>query len=297
MTNLLRGPDFGNWLQVGDRVRSPLEMPSPIDQNIWLAVRAITYQGDQRLIILRDNTEVHNVEQIRRDFVANISHEMRTPLTVLQGYLELLQDSESSEVSQAVARMLAQTAQMQMLLDDLLELSRLQNEEMRGEQEIIDIAGMLMQLREQAEELSRGRHRLEFRIESKSQLSGIANDLESAFGNLISNAIRYTPDEGQVTVTWRDSEEGPQFIVEDSGIGIPRRDIPRITERFYRVGSDRARRSGGTGLGLSIVKHVLNSHQAALTIDSEVGEGSRFICTFPHDRRRMESSDAPPSDL
>jgi two-component system phosphate regulon sensor histidine kinase PhoR len=290
VTNLLRGPDFGNWLQVGDRVRSPFEMPSPRDQDVWLAVREITYQGDQRLIILRDNTEVHNVEQIRRDFVANISHELRTPLTVLQGYLELLQDSGSPDVSQPVARMLAQTAQMQMLLDDLLELSRLQNDELRSEEEVIDVAAMLMQLREQAEELSRGRHRLEFRIESESQLAGIASDLESAFGNLISNAIKYTPEEGSVTETWRDSEEGPELVVADSGIGIPRRDIPRITERFYRVGSDRARRTGGTGLGLSIVKHVLNAHQATLSIDSEVGEGSSFTCGFPSNRRR------PPAD-
>jgi two-component system phosphate regulon sensor histidine kinase PhoR len=260
VTNLLRGPDFGNWLQVGDRVRSPFEMPSPRDQDVWLAVREITYQGDQRLIILRDNTEVHNVEQIRRDFVANISHELRTPLTVLQGYLELLQDSGSPDVSQPVARMLAQTAQMQMLLDDLLELSRLQNDELRSEEEVIDVAAMLMQLREQAEELSRGRHRLEL------------------------------PEQGSVTVTWRDSEEGPQLVVADSGIGIPRRDIPRITERFYRVGSDRARRTGGTGLGLSIVKHVLNAHQATLSIDSEVGEGSSFTCGFPSNRRR------PPAD-
>lgn len=290
VTNLLRGPDFGNWLQVGDRVRSPLEMPSPRDHDVWLTVKAITYQEDQRLIILRDNTEVHNVEQIRRDFVANISHELRTPLTVLQGYLELLRDSESPDVNQPVARMLAQTAQMQLLLDDLLELSRLQNDELRGEEEVIDVAGMLMQLREQAEELSRGRHRLEFRVATESQLVGAANDLESAFGNLISNAIKYTPDEGSVTVTWQDSEEGPQLVVTDSGIGIPRRDIPRLTERFYRVGSDRARRTGGTGLGLSIVKHVLNAHQATLSIDSEVGEGSRFLCQFPSDRRR------PPAD-
>jgi two-component system phosphate regulon sensor histidine kinase PhoR len=208
VTNLLRGPDFGNWLQVGDRVRSPFEMPSPRDQDVWLAVREITYQGDQRLIILRDNTEVHNVEQIRRDFVANISHELRTPLTVLQGYLELLQDSGSPDVSQPVARMLAQTAQMQMLLDDLLELSRLQNDELRSEEEVIDVAAMLMQLREQAEELSRGRHRLEFRIESESQLAGIASDLESAFGNLISNAIKYTP-ESAFTGSVRTAHDGP----------------------------------------------------------------------------------------
>lgn len=288
VTNLLRGPDFANWLAVQGQVKSPLEMRSPRNDNVWLSVTAIPFQESQRLVILRDNTEVHNVDQLRRDFVANISHELRTPLTVLQGYLELLQENQSSEVSEAVARMLAQTAQMQMLLEDLLELSRLQSDEIQGEEEAIDVPGMLMQLKEQAEELSRGRHELVFNVAPGPWLSGIASDLESAFGNLISNAVKYTADGGTITVSWQDSEEGPQLAVRDTGIGIPRRDIPRLTERFYRVGSDRARQSGGTGLGLAIVKHVLNAHQATLNIESELGEGSVFTCTFPPERRHDE---------
>ena len=291
VTNLLRGPDFANWLLVQGQVRSPLEMPSPHDDNVWLSVSAFAFQNDQRLIILRDNTDVHNLERIRRDFVANISHELRTPLTVLQGYLELLQDHESQDVSDAVKRMLVQTAQMQMLLLDLLELSRLQSDQIRGEEEIVDVPGILMQLRERAEELSRGRHDLVFRLDTGPWLSGIAADLESAFGNLISNAISYTPEGGAVTVSWQDGDTGPQLVVEDTGIGIPKRDIPRLTERFYRVGSDRARQSGGTGLGLSIVKHVLNAHQATLTIESEPGAGSRFTCTFPAERRLGEAEE------
>ena len=270
VTNLLRGSDFANWLAVQGRVRSPLEMQSPKSDNIWLSVSAFAFQQDQRLIILRDNTEVHNVERIRRDFVANISHELRTPLTVLQGYLEMLRESATDDVSDAVGRMLTQTAQMQMLLDDLLELSRLQSGELRGEEEIIDVPGMVMQLKEQADELSRGRHHLLFEVDQELWLSGVAVDLESAFSNLISNAIKYTPDGGTVTVRWQDAEKGPQFAVQDTGIGIPSRDIPRITERFYRVGSDRARQTGGTGLGLAIVKHVMNAHHATLTIDSEL---------------------------
>jgi two-component system phosphate regulon sensor histidine kinase PhoR len=289
VTNLLRGPDFANWLAVQDHVRSPLEMPSPRTDNIWLSVSAFAFQEDQRLVVLRDHTEVHNLEQIRRDFVANISHELRTPLTVLQGYLEMLNDHESTEVNSAAGRMLAQTVQMQALLDDLLELSRLQSDEIEGEEEVVDVPAMLMQLKEQADELSRGRHTLVFEVNPGPRLSGVASDLESAFGNLISNAIKYTPEGGTVTVTWRDGKKGPQLIVRDTGIGIPSRDLPRLTERFYRVGSDRARRTGGTGLGLSIVKHVLNAHQATLTIESELGEGSRFTCTFPRDRSRPEA--------
>ena len=297
VTNLLRGSDFANWLAVQGRVRSPLEMQSPKSDNIWLSVSAFAFQKDQRLIILRDNTEVHNVERIRRDFVANISHELRTPLTVLQGYLEMLRESPSDDVSDAVSRMLAQTAQMQMLLDDLLELSRLQSGELRGEEEIIDVPGMLMQLKEQADELSRGRHHLLFEVDPELCLSGVSSDLESAFSNLISNAIKYTPDGGTVTVRWHDADKGPQFAVQDTGIGIPSRDIPRITERFYRVGSDRARQTGGTGLGLSIVKHVLNAHHATLTIDSELAEGSTFTCTFPRERQRDESANESAEQL
>jgi two-component system phosphate regulon sensor histidine kinase PhoR len=179
---------------------------------------------------------------------------------------------------------------MQMLLYDLLELSRLQSDEIRGEEEVIDVPGMLMQLQEQADELSRGRHQLVFEVDSGPWLSGVATDLESAFGNLLSNAIKYTPDGGTIKVSWREAGPGPRLVVEDTGIGIPKRDIPRLTERFYRVGSDRARQTGGTGLGLSIVKHVLNAHQATLTIESEIGEGSRFTCTFPPERRLDESA-------
>jgi two-component system phosphate regulon sensor histidine kinase PhoR len=288
VTNLLRGPDFANWLAVQSKVKSPLEMPSPRSDRVWFSVNAIPFGEEQRLVILRDTTEVHNLEQIRRDFVANISHELRTPLTVLQGYLELLKDSASSEVGEAVARMLTQTAHMQALLDDLLELSRLQSDEIQGQEERVDVPALLMQLKEQAEELSRGRHELVFEADSRLWLSGVAADLESAFGNLISNAIKYTPPGGTVTVTWRDEEAGPELTVRDTGIGIPARDLPRVTERFYRVGSDRGRQSGGTGLGLSIVKHVLNAHQARLHIESELGEGSVFTCRFPRDRRREE---------
>lgn len=292
VTNLLRGPDFSNWLAIEDRVRSPLEMPSPRDDNIWLSARAIPFQENQRLVILRDVTEVHNVERLRRDFVANISHELRTPLTVLQGYLELLRDRDADEISEAVNRMLTQTAQMQALLDDLLELSRLQSDEIQGEEEAVDVPAMLLQLQEQADELSRGRHTLEFDVVGGPWLSGVAADLESAFGNLVSNAIKYTPDGGTVSVRWRDGEDGPELVVRDSGIGIPRRDIPRLTERFYRVGSDRARQTGGTGLGLAIVKHVLNAHQAQLVIESELGEGSAFSCRFPAERRLEPSTGA-----
>ncbi len=291
VTNLLREPDFANWLSVQGEVQSPLEMPCPRGDGRWLTVSAVTFREDQRLIILRDTTDVHNVERIRRDFVANISHELRTPLTVLQGYLEMLEQHPSGEVSDPVGRMLEQTSQMQSMLDDLLELSRLQEREPGGEEEVVDIPAMLNRLKEQAQELSRNRHDLVFEITPDLFLSGIAMDLESAFGNLITNAVKYTPKGGEINVTWRPAPDGPEFSVSDTGIGIPRRDIPRLTERFYRVGSDRARKTGGSGLGLSIVKHVLNAHQGELVIESELGAGSTFTCSFPPERARSGRKD------
>jgi two-component system phosphate regulon sensor histidine kinase PhoR len=180
--------------------------------------------------------------------------------------------------------MQSQALQMRALLDDLLELSRLQSDEMQGKEQDVDIPALLGQLKEQAEEVSRGRHVIRFQVDPDLRLSGIAADIESAFRNLIVNAINYTPQGGAITVRWEDSVDGPRLSVADTGIGIPKRHIPRLTERFYRVGSDRARHSGGTGLGLSIVKHVLNVHKARLLIRSELGEGSEFVCVFPRER-------------
>lgn len=288
VTNLLRGQLFSNWLAVQPSVKSPLEMPSPRDESCWIMANAVAIGRQQRLIVLRDITRVRNLEQARRDVVANISHELRTPLTVLRGYLELLENHESGDVQGSVRRMLDQALQMQTLLDDLLELSRLQDEVLRGEEELVNVPTLLMQLKEQAEEISRGAHRLEFDVDPQLFLTGSPADLESAFSNLITNAIKYTPENGTISVQWKPGPLGPQLTVADTGIGIPRRDVPRITERFYRVGSDRARETGGTGLGLAIVKHVMNAHQAELSVSSELGEGSKFTCDFPEKRALNE---------
>jgi two-component system phosphate regulon sensor histidine kinase PhoR len=286
VTNLIRGSVFANWLAIQSEVRSPLEMASPREEGAWLTVTSVAFRENQRLIIVRDTTRIHNLEQVRRDFVANISHELRTPLTVLRGYLEMLMDHPAEDVNASVKRMLTQALQMQTLLDDLLELSRLQNDELRGEEERVDVPTLLMQLKEQAEELSRGDHEISFEVDRSLCLSGSAPDLESAFSNLITNATKYTPKGGHISVTWKHSSHGPRLSVRDTGIGIPSRDIPRLTERFYRVGSDRARNTGGSGLGLAIVKHVLNAHQAELSVISELGQGSEFVCTFPEERAR-----------
>ena len=283
--NLVRSADFSNWLANPDEMNNRLEMPAPEKENSWLDITTVPIREDQRLIIFRDVSEVHNVEQIRKDFVTNISHELRTPLTVMRGYLELMQGRPRDELTDAIDRMHTQAIQMQSMIDDLLDLSRLQSVEAHDEEEYVDIAAMLLQLKEQAEEISRGNHVLLFDVDSGLALHGIKSDLESAFRNLIVNALKYTPDGGRVSISWHNSDEGATLRVTDTGIGISKREIPRLTERFYRVGSDRSQ-SGGTGLGLAIVKHVLNGHQARLVIDSEYGVGSQFTCIFPPQRHR-----------
>ncbi len=290
VTNLLRGPDFADWLAIQGEIKSRLEMPSPKSDTTWLSVNAVSFHDKQRLIILGDISDVHQLEQVRRNFVENISHELKTPLTVLLGYLELLQQEPPGKISDALKRMQEQALQMNSMLNDLLELSRLQSDEIQKDEEIVNVPAMLLKLREQAEELSRGKHKLSFEVDHKLYLTGIGSDIESAFRNLIINALNYTPQGGTISVSWSLTPDGPLLVVRDTGIGIPKREIPRLTERFYRVGSDRARQTGGTGLGMSIVKHVLNAHHASLLITSELGEGSEFACTFPMDHKRNKTS-------
>lgn len=289
ITNLVRDPDFADWLAVQDQLSSRLEMPAPHDENRQLMVSAVRFGEGQRLVIMRDISDIHNLERIRRDFVANVSHELRTPLTVLQGYLESIRDQCPEDLRPAIERMYGQATQMGALINDLLELARLQSDEHASEDQPVDVPAMLGQLRELAEELSQGAHQIHFDVDPDLDLRGIRADLESAFRNLIQNAVHYTPAGGHITVSWQSTETGPQFSVADDGPGIPRKDIPRLTERFYRVGSDRSRKGGGTGLGLAIVKHVLNAHQARLVVRSELGAGSTFACQFPAERRIKEN--------
>jgi len=285
VTSLITGPEFSNWLALQDEAPDKLDIPCPANDNIPLQLSVAGFGNGLRLLILRDITDVENLDRARRDFIANISHEMRTPLTVLLGYLELLQDQPEKLDSKSARSMFKQARQMHSLLDDLLELSRLQDTEFRNTASRVDIPAMLLQLREQAEEYGKGEHELLFDIQPGLELNGAEVDLRSAFQNLLINAVSYTPPGGKIWLSWQLTDQGLVLSIKDSGIGIPQKDIPRITERFYRVGSDRARQTGGTGLGLAIVKHVLNSHQARLEISSTLGKGSDFRCIFPLDRQ------------
>lgn len=285
VTNLIREPAFSDWLSVHDKLQSTLEITCPNDDNITLQISAVRFRKNQRLLILRDITNVHNLERMRHDLVANVSHELRTPLTVLLGYLEILKTQAGEPDPDVIERMFKQARQMHNMLEDLLELSRLQDINKQNGFEVVDMPALLAQLAEQAEDLSQGKHKLKFKITPDLNINGVEPDLKSAFQNLLVNAINYTPAKGSVTVTWHETSEGLVLSVRDSGIGIPHRDIPRITERFYRVGDDRNRKTGGTGLGLAIVKHVLNAHDARLEVRSELGNGSEFRCIFPPERK------------
>ena len=287
VTSLFPEPEFSDWLAEQDHAPGKLKTPCPGNNDVSLQISAMRFRNDQRLLILKDITDVQNLDRMRRDLVANVSHELRTPLTVLLGYLEVLEIQPQKPDSKVIKRMYKQARQMQALLEDLLELSSLQessNQGNTGEIEV-DIPALLAQLREQADEIGHLDYKLAFEVQPDLNMRGVKADLASAFQNLIVNAIRYSPEQGSIDVAWRETGTSLVFSVKDNGIGIPSRDIPRITERFYRVGSDRNRQTGGTGLGLAIVKHVLNSHDARLEITSVLGEGSEFRCIFPLSRK------------
>ncbi|MEO8748243.1 MAG: ATP-binding protein, partial [Rhodanobacter sp.] len=220
------------------------------------------------------------LEQVRRDFVANVSHELRTPLTVIHGYLELLDPADVPALAPVLGEMRLQSQRMRQIVEDLLTLSRLETGEALADEEV-DMVPLLETLRREAEALSRGRHAITVDAHSHARLRGSIHHLHSAFSNLVSNAVRYTPSGGQIVIGWRKAADGTAtFSVQDSGLGISEDHLIRLTERFYRVSSSRSRESGGTGLGLSIVKHVLNLHQGHLVIESEPGKGSTFSCVL-----------------
>lgn len=283
--NLLRHPDFIACLRnPGDR--QAVEIPSPAAGDTWLSCRLIPYGPDQTLLLIRDVSERVKLERVRRDFVANASHELRTPLTVIMGYLDTLgDDPQKPPVWQQPVRVMQEQAQrMLRLVEDLLQLSKLESGQSVSMDRVVNVAGLIEAARREVLSLPGGPERIEVRIDSPVNLLGEDTELQSVVTNLVANAVRYTPAEGKVTITWNVDQEGGHLAVVDTGIGMSEADIPRVTERFYRADGGRARQQGGTGLGLSIVKYALRRHDADLEIRSRLGQGSSFICHFPRDR-------------
>ncbi len=282
ITNFLRTPLFSTYMEQGS-YEGAVEIPSPVNEGTRLQIRVVPYGKDERLLIARDVTHLYKLEQVRRDFVANVSHELRTPLTVIVGYLEAMVDAEDAEGWEASLKaMTQQTLRMQRIVEDLLLLTRLEGREGAApESTPVDVPFLVEAVIAEAKQLSAGKHRFGSEVDPDLWIRGRESELHSAFSNLLSNAVRYTPVGGTVTVSWKREEHGPRFQVADTGPGIAPYHIDRLTERFYRVDAARSREFGGTGLGLAIVKHVLSRHGANLAIESEPGKGSHFSCEFP----------------
>ncbi len=283
--NLLREPEFARYLKLQD-YSNPVVIRRATREDCYLSLQLVPYGEGQQLLLATDVSRQMRLEAVRRDFVANASHELRSPLTVVSGYLETLSQDPAldRELAGPVAEMRRQAERMTSIIQDLLELSRLEQpgEPVGGEP--LDVGALLAILRKDV--LARPVHprEVKVRVESDAALVGVESEIHSAFSNLVDNAAKYTPADGSIEMRWWVDEDGGHLSVIDTGIGIPPEHIPRLTERFYRVDEGRSRATGGSGLGLAIVKHVLQRHGAELEVQSMLGKGSTFSCHFPPQR-------------
>jgi len=285
ITNLLRDPEFVSYFESGE-YRNGINISSPVNASITLHVTLSYYSRTNRILIARDVTHLHHLEQMRKDFVANVSHELRTPLTVIKGYIEtfldLITPDENAGLHRGLSQVQQQTERMEVLVNDLLLLSKLEIGSSNILLKPVDIAVLLQQIYHDADIVNdEKQHQITLTIEDHSILLGNVAELHSAFSNVIFNAVKYTPPNGQIAIRWWEDSKGAYLSVIDNGVGIDPIHIPRLTERFYRADPSRHAKTGGTGLGLAIVKHVLRHHEGVLDIQSTPGEGSNFTCHFP----------------
>jgi len=280
VTNLIRHPEFIDYIILG-RYEQPLTLST---RGRKLVVQIIPFENRRQILVTHDATETERIEAMRRDFIANASHELRTPLTVIVGFLEIaLADPglDAQTRSAHLTLMTEQAQRMQRLIEDMLTLSRLESDEYPLKRERVDVHALVEQVANDARALSSGRHEIAVSVDGPD-LMGSLDELRSAFGNLATNAVRYTPAGGRIELSWRRGPDDLRFEVSDNGIGIDEQHIARLTERFYRVDKSRSRETQGTGLGLAIVKHVLLRHGGKLAIRSTPGKGSVFTATLPN---------------
>ena len=283
LVNLLRDPRFIRYFK-SKNYSNPITIPSSQNPNQMLQFEITLFGEGERLIVVRDVTRLTQLEQMRKDFVANVSHELRTPLTVVKGYLETFLDliSGNPQLERGLQQMHNQTQRMELLINDLLMLSRLETDTELKTNNPVSAPALIRQIYNDGLAVNDNKqHEINLEIDESLDICGDVNELRSAFSNLLVNAINYTPEQGNIVVRWYQDETGIFMEVEDDGIGIDSKHIPRLTERFYRADEGRDAKSGGTGLGLAIVKHVLIHHNANLEIISNLGEGSLFRCRFP----------------
>jgi two-component system phosphate regulon sensor histidine kinase PhoR len=287
VTNLVRTPAFVAYLQEG-RFSEAVSLTGPLNRST-LSVLARPFGDGMKLVLSQDITERERNDAMRRDFVANVSHEIRTPLTVLAGFVETMDTLPltPAERRRVLSLMTQQTDRIQSLVSDLLVLAQIEGSPRPPADRWLAVPALFKHVEHDATTLSAGRHTLSFTVPDNAEIAGSDTELLSAIGNLVGNAVRYTPAEGRIDVSWTWREDGSACVdVLDTGVGIAREHLPRLTERFYRVDSSRSRDTGGTGLGLSIVKHVVQRHGGEIDIDSEPGKGSRFRLVFPAARVR-----------
>lgn len=295
--HLIRAPQFVDYVE-RERFETPLEISSPADPEITLSISVVPYgELDKYLLLARDTSRLNRLERMRQDFIANVSHEMKSPLTVIKGYVENLIDDAAAagRWEKALVQIDQQTDRMCSIVEDLLALSNLETGPAPESLQPVDIPALIRSVISEARELSHGQHGIESDIDETLHIAGDFSELYSAFSNIVFNAVSYTDEGGTISIRWWLQADGPaRFSVTDTGVGIAPEHVPRLTERFYRVDQARSRELGGTGLGLAIVKHVLMRHNAVLEVDSEPGKGSTFTFVFPADlvrsRGRSEAS-------
>jgi len=281
--NLIRFPEFSQYLEEAN-FDTPCYILSPTNPEIHLELRLMAYGSDQVLFLARDVSKIYHLEEMRRDFVANVSHELKTPLTVVRGYVEMIQVTEHAldpHWQKAFSTIESQVTRMDRLVGQLLILSRTENSDQGVEKQLVDVPALLTNLIDDAKWLNQNKqHDITFDIDPHMGILGIESELKSAYANLLSNAIAYTPEYGKICISWQKNGNKMMYSVKDNGPGIKPEHINRLTERFYRIDKSRSRDAGGSGLGLAIVKHVLNHHHAELVINSKVGQGSEFVIYF-----------------
>ena len=289
--NLIRHPRFIKHLAesvTGTSVGS-IDLRGPFNDNLHLSLSCTLFGRKLRMLAIQDVTDFYRVNKMRQDFIGNASHELRTPLTVIRGYLEEMIDDDSipREWQFPISEIDKQAGRMQNIIEDMLTLSNLESRSRLADTEEIHLSSLIYQITTDLTQAFQGSHALSYVIPENIYLLGEESELYSVFSNLVKNAILYSPAASNVHLSWEVDETECRVVVKDQGLGIPEESIKRLTERFYRVDDGRSRERGGTGLGLAIVKHALMRHESYLTIESEVGKGSRFICNFPARRHRI----------